>query len=159
MTPEQRQRLIADYAAGVPQVERSLQGFPEPLLAERPFPGKWSAREIVHHLADSETTSAIRIRKLLVEEYPVIQGYDQEAFALNLRHNERADIGPSMEAFRNARLTTLQVLAGLAEDDWRRTGWHTEIGLFTVERWLEIYAAHALGHATQIARLKEVLAR
>ena len=155
MTSEQRQKWIDEYADGVRQVDSALAGFPEHLLAERPFPGKWTAREIVHHLADSESTSALRLRKLLVEDYPVIQGYDQEAYAVKLRYNERVDLGPSLEAFRNARLTTLQVIASMTDADWRRNGWHTEAGPYTAERWLEIYARHAHGHAGQIVRLRE----
>jgi hypothetical protein len=159
MTREQRQQLIDRYADGVLQVEQALEGFPERLHAERPFPGKWTAREIVHHLADSESTSAIRLRKLLVEEHALIQGYDQEAFAVRLRYNERPDLTPSLGAFRNARLSTLQVMRGMSDAEWQRTGWHTESGVYTAERWLEIYAAHAHGHADQIRRLKEALVK
>jgi hypothetical protein len=159
MTRDQRQQLIDRYADGVRQVEQALEGFPDRLLAERPFPGKWTAREIVHHLADSESTSAIRIRKLLVEDHALIQGYDQEAYAVKLRYNDRPDLAPPLGAFRNARLTTLQLISGLSDADWQRTGWHTESGVYTAERWLEIYAAHAHGHADQIRRLKEALVK
>ena len=38
----------------------------------------------------------------------------------------------------------------MTEAEWRREGSHTESGRYTVERWLEIYAAHAHGHAEQI---------
>ena len=80
MTPEERNDLIAKYAAGYNEVVNALNGFPTESLGAHPIPGKWSAREIVHHLGDSETTSAGRIRKLLVEDNAVIQGYDQEVF-------------------------------------------------------------------------------
>ena len=58
MTREDRNRLIAQYAAGADEVVDALKGFPEDKLVAHPIPGKWSAREIVHHLADSETASA-----------------------------------------------------------------------------------------------------
>ncbi|HEX8096650.1 MAG TPA: DinB family protein [Pyrinomonadaceae bacterium] len=156
MTPEERQELISKYEAGYEEVVQSLEGFPEDSLTARPVPGKWSAREIVHHLADSETTSAIRLRRLLAEDRPVIQGYDQDRFAVVLRYNER-DTAPALEAFRAARATTAQILARMTEDDWRREGEHTESGRYTAEDWLRIYAAHAHGHAAQIRRLKEVI--
>ena len=76
MDAAQRARLIQQYRAGYDQVVRALEGFPATKLTARPFPGKWTAAEIVHHLADSEMTSAIRLRKLLAEEFPVIQAYD-----------------------------------------------------------------------------------
>jgi hypothetical protein len=154
MTHDERQSLIAQYEAGYDAVFRSLSGFPEEQLGAHPLAGKWSAREIVHHLADSEMTSAIRLRKLLSEDHPQIQGYDQEDYARRLRYNER-DIAPALEALRAARSTTAQLLATMSEEDWSREGTHSESGRYTVEDWLRIYAAHAHNHAAQISRLRE----
>ncbi len=156
MTPEERRKLIERYADGYDEVMRSLEGFPAEALTARPLPGKWSAREIIHHLADSEMASALRLRQLLDEESPVIHGYDQDNRAERLRYNER-DTAPALEAFRGARATTLQLFALMSEEDWRREGTHTESGRYTVEDWLNIYAAHAHNHAAQIRRLKEIV--
>lgn len=158
MTPEERQDLIAKYAAGYDEVINALDGFPAESLGAHPIPGKWSAREIVHHLGDSESFSAGRLRKLLVEDNPVIQGYDQDEFATKLRYNER-DMAPALEAFRLARETTMQVIQLMSDDDWNRSGTHTESGRYTTEDWLVIYAKHAHNHAAQIRRLREALSR
>src|SRR5437867_762983 len=98
MTDGERAQRIEQYESGVTEVERSLERFPPDKLTAHPVAGKWSAAEIVHHLADSETTSALRLRRLLGENNPLIQGYDQAAFARRLKYNERP-IGPSLEAF------------------------------------------------------------
>jgi hypothetical protein len=156
LTPEERQELIERYRDGYNEVMRSLEGFPAESLRARPLPGKWSAAEIIHHLADSEMASALRLRQLLDEENPVIHGYDQDNRAERLRYNER-DTAPAFEAFRGARATTAQLFALMSEDDWRREGTHTESGRYTVEDWLSIYAAHAHNHAAQIRRLREAL--
>jgi hypothetical protein len=156
MTQAERKELIARYAAGYDEVARALEGFPKAKLTAKLIPGKWSAAEIVQHLADSEMTSAIRLRRLLVEDHPVIQGYDQDLFATKLRYND-LDIAPALDAFRGARATTTQLLERMTEADWRREGTHTESGHYTAEDWLEIYAAHAHGHADQIRRLREKL--
>jgi hypothetical protein len=158
MDRQERDRLIAQYAAGVAEVNRALEGFPASGLTAHPVTGKWSAAEIIHHLADSEGTSAQRIRKLLTEDHAVIQGYDEAEWARRLRYNQR-DIAPALAAFRAARETTHQVLLGMSEADWGREGWHTESGRYSALRWLEIYAAHAHNHAAQITRLKEALAK
>ncbi len=156
VTPAERQPLIARYAAGYDEVARALEGFPPDALSAHPIPGKWSAREIVHHLADSESISAHRLRKLLVEDHAVIQGYDQEAYAVRLGYNRR-DLAPALDAFRAARATTMQLLEAMSVADWEREGWHTESGRYAAETWLTIYAAHAHGHAAQIRRLRETL--
>lgn len=156
MTAEEQRELIAEYEDGYNQVNTALTGFPADSLTAHPIPGKWSAAEIVHHLADSETTSGLRLRRLLVEDHPLIQGYDQDAYAGRLNYNQR-EIGPSLEAFRAARATTAQLFAFMTKDDWRREGTHSESGSYTAEDWLKIYAAHAHNHAAQIQRLKEAL--
>ena len=156
MTPEERAELIAKYAAGYDEVISALQGFPAESLGAHPLPGKWSAREIVHHLGDSESFSAARLRKLLVEDNAVIQGYDQDEYATKLRYNER-DMAPALEAFRSARETTMQLVNLMTEEDWQRAGTHTESGRYTTENWLTIYAKHAHNHAAQIRRLREAL--
>ena len=156
MTPEERERLIERYADGYAEVERSLEGFPENLLTSHPIKGKWSACEIVQHLADSEMTSAIRIRKLIAQDRPVIESYDQEAFAARLRYNER-DIQPAMDALRGARSSTAQLLRTMTEEEWKREGSHPEHATYTAEDWLRIYAEHAHNHAAQIRRLREAI--
>jgi DinB superfamily len=157
MTSQERQDLIARYADGYNEVARSLEGFPDESLTAHPIPGKWSAAEIVHHLADSETTSALRLRRLLVEDHPLIQGYDQDEYAAKLNYNNR-EIAPSLEAFRSARATTAQLFDFMNEEDWQREGTHSESGAYTAESWLKIYAAHGHNHAAQIRRIREALA-
>jgi hypothetical protein len=153
-----RKTLIAKYKVGYAEVVKALEGFPAAQLTARPFDGKWSAAEIVHHLADSETQSATRLRKLLAEPFPVMQAYDQEEWTRRLHYHERP-LEPALLAFRAARETTAQLLDLMTEADWRKLGWHSEGGSYHSERWLEIYAEHAHGHAAQIARLKISLAK
>ena len=156
MTPEERQALIDQYKAGYEEVARSLEGFDEQTLSARPLPGKWSAREIVQHLADSEMNSAIRLRKLLTEDDPLIQGYDQAEYAARLRYNERP-VAPALDALRGARATSAQLIDAMTDADWSRAGTHSESGRYTAEDWLAIYADHAHNHAAQIRRLRQEL--
>jgi hypothetical protein len=151
MDAAERSRLIERYREGYSVVEAALAGASEAALDQRPPDGTWSAREVVHHLADSEMTSAIRLRRLLAEDSPVIQGYDEEEFARRLFYRERPIEG-SLAAFRAARESTAGILELLSEEQWRRAGTHSESGPYSAETWLEIYAAHAHDHAEQIRR-------
>ena len=156
MTPEEREKMIERYSEGYAEVLKSLEGFPKNHLTTHPLEGKWSACEIVHHLADSEMTSAIRLRKMLAEERPAIQNYDEADYAVRLKYNGRP-IEQALEALRGARASSAELLRTLSEDDWQREGSHPEHARYSVEDWLRIYAAHAHNHAAQIRRLREAL--
>jgi hypothetical protein len=121
---------------------------------DRSASGEWTPRQIAHHLADSEMMSAMRLRRLITEESPVIHGYDEVEFAMKLTSDR--PIGPSLDAMRYARESTAQILDRMSEAGWRRTGTHTESGPYSVERWLTIYAAHGHDHAAQIKRSRGI---
>ena len=152
MTNEERRQLIERYRDGYAEVERALEGIGAAELDARPGPGTWSARDIVHHLADSEMTSAIRLRRLIAEDSPLVVGYDQEEYARRLFYDRPIDA--SLAAFKAARSSTVEILERLTPEQWTRTGTHSESGTYSVERWLQIYAQHAHGHADQIRRAR-----
>lgn len=147
-----RASLIDRYKAGYDEVLAALDGIDEAGLDARPDPDGWTAREVVHHLADSEMTSALRLRKLLAEDSPRIEPYDEAGYAERLPYDR--PIEGSLEAFRGARASTASILDRLPERAWTRAGRHPEHDRYTVEDWLEIYAAHAFEHADQIRRAR-----
>ncbi len=149
MTSDERKTLIDQYKDGYRAVAESLVGATDEELDGRPAPGKWSAREVVHHLCDSEMTAAVRLRLLVATDDPQIFGYDQDEFARRLYYDR--PIEASLDAFKTARRTTGEILERMTDADWARAaGTHTEHGRYTAERWLEIYASHAHKHAEQI---------
>jgi hypothetical protein len=152
-----RRALVDQYKAGYAEVERALEGITEKELDARPAPGKWSPREIVHHLGDSEMTSAVRLRLLVAEDRPAIRGYDQDEFARELYYDR--PIAASLAAFRFARESTGEILDRLTDAQWAREGTHSETGAYSVEKWMKIYAGHAHGHAEQIRRAREAARR
>lgn len=151
MDSDGRSELIDRYRGGVATVERALEGISEPELDRAPG-GEWSPRMVVHHLADSETNSYLRLRKLLAEFDPQIQSYDEAEYARMLRYDR--PIEGSLAVFRAVRSSTGELLDLLTDEDWRRAGTHSESGAYSVEDWLEIYADHAEAHADQITRAR-----
>jgi hypothetical protein len=146
-----RDELITRYREGPAVVEHVVTGLADEELDHVPADGGWSARAVIHHLADSEMMSAARLRLLLAQDAPVIQGYDEEELARRLHYDTRP-LGPSLAALRATRESTAAILDLLSEEDWGRSGAHTEGGDYSVEMWLEIYAEHAHDHAGQIER-------
>lgn len=152
MDLQTRQQLIEQYRAGYDTVVAALEGITEPEYDRRREPEEWTVREIIHHLCDSEMMSGIRLRRLLAEDKPVIQGYDEPEFARKLHYDR--PIATSLDVFCAVRLSALSLLERLSDAEWARTGTHSESGAYGVETWLEIYAAHAIDHAAQIRRAR-----
>ena len=152
MTREERDALLIRYRDGAAEFAAAVAGVTASDLDAHPIEGEWSIREIAHHLADSELTSAVRLRRLIAEDNAAIEGYDERSFTDRLHASERS-IGSSLEAAAAARASTLSILECLTDDEWTRTGTHSESGAYGVERWLEIYAAHPADHAEQVRRV------
>lgn len=152
MTPQQRDELIEQYRAGPGAVMAALADCTDAELDRCPPDGGWTARQIAHHLADSETTSYIRLRRLLAEDQPEILGYDENEFARRLHYDR--PIAASLEVLRAVRSASAELLELIDVSEWSRAGTHSESGVYSVEGWLEIYASHAHEHAEQIRRAR-----
>ena len=152
MDAARRRALIERYKDGYSAVCEALDQLTEAELDARPADG-WTLREVAHHLADSETMSYIRLRRLLAEDHPVIQGYDEPEYARRLHYDR--PIASSLEVFRAVRVASAELLESLSEDEWAREGTHSESGRYTMDDWLEIYAAHAHDHAAQILAFRQ----
>jgi hypothetical protein len=147
-----RNALIERYRSGMADLEDALAGISEPELDRLQADGEWTARQIVHHLADGETMSYTRLRRLVADDDPIIQGYDEPRFARRLHYDR--PIGSSLAVVAAVREASLDLMAAMTPDDWAKSGTHSEIGPYTVDLWLEIYAGHVHDHADQIRRAR-----
>ena len=94
----------------------------------------------------------MNLRLLVATDRPVIQGYDQDTFARQLYYDRPHEM--SLELFRCARSSTVEILDRLTPEQWIKEGTHSEVGRFGVEQWLTTYAEHAHNHADQIRRAR-----
>jgi hypothetical protein len=119
-----------------------------------PAPGRWSIRQILCHLADSEIVGADRFRRVIAEDNPTIVAYDQEAWARNLDYGRRK-ISQALQSFRRTRAENYELLNLLPPSAFERKGTHTERGPVSLFQLLEIYAEHAENHARQLGTVRE----
>src|SRR3984957_6117740 len=119
---------------------------------DRHVEGGWSARQVIHHIADSEAQSYARLRRLLAEPAgSVIQGYDEAAGAEGEHRGYKVlPIVPSLEVFTAVRFGSRDVLIRLREADLECYGEHTESGRYTLATWLDVYTRHPHAHAQQL---------
>ncbi|MFP5342920.1 MAG: DinB family protein [Candidatus Limnocylindria bacterium] len=152
MTDTDREALLDRYATGAAAVAAAVRDAPDDELDRRPPSGAWTAREIVHHVADSESMAFIRLRRLIAEDEPVIQGYDESEWARRLHYDR--PIETSLAVVAAVRAGSLELLRSLTPAEWSRAGTHSESGAYSVDDWLTIYAEHSHDHADQIRRAR-----
>ena len=119
-------------------------------------PGKWSVRQVVQHLADSELVGGFRFRMVLAHDAPELPGYDQDLWAERLRYQD-ADLETALADFAALRNLNLRVLRRATPDDLRRVMRHSERGDESLSRMLSMYAGHDLRHLAQIRRIRQAI--
>jgi hypothetical protein len=146
--------LLERYRRGPEVIATLMTGAAGTELDFKPAPDKWSLRQIVAHLADSEIVAADRFRRIIAEENPTLIGYDQNAWAANLNYAKRKT-SESVELFRRLRADCYELLKDLAAETFERKGNHSERGTVTLKDIVETMAQHAESHGRQIQRVRE----
>ena len=117
---------------------------------QSPAPGKWSAAEIIAHLADCEVVFAFRLRQTLAEENYTIQPFDQEKWSAQYGGIPAAE---ALGVFKAMRLWNLQLLRNVGPAAAGRIVTHPERGTMTFQTIVETMAGHDLNHIGQLQRI------
>ncbi len=120
-------------------------------IAAPTAPEKWSPCEIVSHLADCELVFSFRLRQTLAMHGPVIQPFDQDAWA---ERYSVYDMPSALEMFRAARGWNVKLIGGASEADMQRPMNHPERGTMTFQNVIETMAGHDLNHLAQLQSVK-----
>ncbi len=126
LTPEERALRIERYASAPGDLDAALGGIPRAAWTYKPGPERWSIHETLIHLADSEASSYIRLRRGLAEPGGAVTAYDEDRWAARLRYHEQS-VDDAKELFGLLRRMSL--------DDW-----------------LVVYSDSVAQHAGQIRR-------
>mgnify|MGYP003337258649 FL=1 len=114
----------------------------------------WNARQVIHHVADSEAQSYARLRRLIAEPGTSIQGYDEGLWAENatLAYKNHS-IDSSIQVFKAVRQSSYELLFRMDDSLLANKGVHTESGEYSVKDWLNSYINHPIDHANQIREI------
>ena len=154
MADPNTQALLESYAAAPDALRRAVADLDPRSYDRSSAPDEWTPRQIVRHLADSETMGAVRIRLTIAQQQPSLPLYDQEAWARSLGYtqDDPAALAEAIELFALLRAGTARLLAFLPAAGWDRAADHPERGQMTVRDLLELYTNHAQGHLDQLRR-------
>ena len=122
----------------------------EKRVNDEPAPGKWSAREIVAHLADCEIVFSFRLRQTLADDNPTIQPFDQEKWAGTYG---AYDAAAALDEFSALRHWNLALLGSLKPGAFERKMTHPERGEMTFRTVVETMGGHDLNHLGQLERI------
>jgi hypothetical protein len=139
-------------AATPAKLARLLKGVSPAKLRKRPAPAKWSVREILLHLADTEIVSGFRIRMILGKPGTPLAGFDQDDWVVAGNYGQR-DVRTALAQFTSLRAANLALLKTLRPEQWKHVGMHAERGEESVETIVSMMAGHDLNHLGQIERI------
>jgi hypothetical protein len=134
-------------------LQRFLDTVPAEIITRPESPGKWSIREVVQHLADSELVGGYRLRMVLAHDRPRLTGYDQDLWASRLAYTD-VDVRDAFEQFAALRRGNVRLWRGLTPADLARVGVHGERGEESLEHMRQLYAGHDLLHLNQLERIR-----
>ena len=118
-----------------------------------PVPGKWSAAEIVCHLADCEVVFGFRLRQTLAEDAPTVQPFDQDKWAATY---SGVPASQALHVFSALRGWNLRLIGAALPEAAERPVTHPERGTMTFLTLVETMAGHDLNHLGQLQRLTGV---
>jgi len=116
-------------------------------IENRTAPGKWSAREILCHLADTEIAFAFRLRQALAEPHHVIQPFDQDAWA---RPYAAFDAAFAVSVFSAVREWNRKLIDSLSPESFSKRVTHPERGEMSFQTVVDTMAGHDLNHLRQL---------
>jgi uncharacterized damage-inducible protein DinB len=120
--------------------------------ARRPAPDRWSAGEILAHLADAEIVAGWRVRLILGDDGVPVQPFDQDVWADAFKYAQ-VDLAESLTTFTALRTSLLSLLKRVDPARLEHHGMHAERGKETIAHLMRLYAGHDLNHLAQIERL------
>jgi hypothetical protein len=137
-------------------IEHLLTAVPRKMTTIPEAAGKWSIRDVIQHLADSELVGGFRLRLVLAQERPPLTGYDQDLWADRLRYRDVA-VHDALQQFEVLRRANLRLWENLTDEDLARVGLHSERGEESLGHLRSLYAAHDLLHVRQLQRVRAAL--
>lgn len=141
--------LIDRYLAGPDELRKAVAGMTAAEMDSRPIPGKWSTRQVLCHLADTESLYAERMKRVLAENEPTFFAADPDLFAAHL-HCDRRDMAEELELIDVTRRQMGRILGALGPTDFARRGIHSADGSLSLQTLLERVTGHLPHHIRTI---------
>src|SRR5688572_24947388 len=138
---------VASLEASSKRIESLASTLGRDGLGRSYAPGKWTASQILAHLADAELAIGFRLRQALAEDNYIIQAFDQELWA---KRYGALDGALATRTFSALRQWNLALIRTLKPEELARPAMHPERGPESVEIIIKMLAGHDLNHLAQL---------
>ena len=153
LTSDERRALIARIRALPGEARAAVRGLTDAQLDTPYRDGGWSARQIVHHLADSHANAFVRFKLALTEDAPTVKTYQQDRWAV-LADVQGVPVEASLSILDGLHERWSRLLESMAGEDFARGVRHPEMGDIELDFLLQMYGWHGRHHVTQVTALR-----
>jgi hypothetical protein len=127
------------------EIEKVINSMTVKQLDTRYRQGGWTARQVVHHIADSHTNAYIRFKWTITESTPTIKAYDEKAWAET--PETKLDPVISIELLKALHAKWSAMLRRLSPSDFQKEFLHPETKKhMRLDRMTAMYAWHGEHH-------------
>jgi len=126
------------------EVAAFLRGIPDPLHDHRYAEGKWSVKEVVGHLSDTERIFSYRALRIGRGDATPLSSFDENAYVANARFAEQ-ELDRLVDDFVAVRRATLTLLRGMNAEESARRGTASDWPV-SVRALAAIMAGHVIHH-------------
>jgi hypothetical protein len=141
---------MAAFADTPFRIKLLLDAWPDEWFERSYAPGKWTARQVLVHLAQTELALGTRLRYALTEDGYRAQSFSQDAW---LPIDSRMDGRTALEVYTTLRRMNIMMFGALTDEQRARTFEHPEYGTLTVDWVLAQMAGHDLHHLMQFENM------
>ena len=141
--------LIEAYSRGAQLLRDAVRRVPESGWDTVPIEGKWSVRQVVCHLADSEIVYADRMKRVIAEDKPTLFEADPDLLVPALFCRQRP-WETELNVVEAVRAHMLPILKSCDGEEFQRIGVHSLDGPMTLKALLERVTEHLSHHISFI---------
>ena len=141
--------LLKEYKEATDNFVAAAKAIPIEKLDKSPSNDEWSPANIIHHLADSEAHFYIRYLKILTEDVPQTDFFDEEVYPVKLKYEKR-DVEKSLHLLQSLRESFYNIMSNFTPDEWERKGKNSDVGEYPIIALIKKTRTHMKDHLNQL---------
>jgi len=141
--------LLKEYSDATANFIAAAKAVPADKLHKAPTSDQWSPANIIHHLADTEAHFYIRYLKILTEDIPQTEFFDENVYPVRLKYEKR-DVQSSLRLLQALRENFFVIMSNFTPEEWERKGRNSDVGEYPIIALIKKSRTHIKDHLNQL---------